>query len=284
MISSSFLTHFELALAKEFGHAFRILRHSAVSGGCINQAHKLETTAGNYFVKFNSRARYPGMFEAEAKGLSLLHNTGALKVPEVILFGEHEAFSYIILEYIEAGKRKSEYWEHAGLQLANLHKNSADYFGLDHDNYIGSLPQSNNKHKDWITFFLEERILAIGEELVKPYLEKLEKHFYKEFPSEAPALIHGDLWSGNMMCADDGLACFYDPAVYYGHREMDLAMTRLFGGFPDEFYQAYNAELPLMSGFKDRMDFYQLYPLLVHARLFGASYEDQVLSILNSYR
>ncbi len=281
MISASFLSHFELALSTELGNSFRILRHSAISGGCINKAHKLETTAGNYFVKFNSRVRYPGMFEAEAKGLRLLRSSGVFRVPEVLLVGDHEAFSYIILEFIESGKRKNEYWEQAGSQLASLHKNSVGYFGLDHNNYIGLLPQSNTKHKDWITFFLEERILAIGKELVEPYQDKLEKHFREEFPSEAPALIHGDLWSGNIMCADDGLACFIDPAVYFGHREMDLAMTRLFGGFPDEFYKAYQAVFPLEIGFEARVDLYNLYSLLVHVKLFDGSYINQVNAILN---
>ncbi len=280
MISAGFIKHLENVLTTDFGQTFRILRTSAVSGGCINHAHKLETTAGNYFLKYNSNARYPGMFEAEAKGLEILKNTGTIHVPDVIRVGVFHAFSFILLEFIESEKPAKNYWEKAGLQLANLHRCTSTLFGLDHNNYIGSIPQSNKQGKYWIDFFLEERLLAIGAEIVNPFIDKLEKRVEQHFPIENPSLSHGDLWSGNIMPGAGGEAFFYDPAIYYGHREMDLSMTRLFGGFPNEFYEAYNSFYPLQSGFQERMDLYNLYPLLVHVKLFGGSYLEQALGIL----
>jgi len=280
MISPPLIAHLEKVLARIFGTTFHVFQISLVSGGCINHAHKLETSAGNFFLKFNSKLRFPGMFEAEAKGLKLLKSTGTINVPEVICTGEFEALSFILLEYIESGKHSSDHWERAGHQLAKLHKKCETNFGLDHSNYIGSLGQSNTWHEEWISFFMKERILAIGSKIVEPYRDKLEKKLYDIFPEEPPALLHGDLWSGNIMCEHNGHPVFFDPAVYYGHREMDLAMTKLFGGFPGQFYTAYDREYPLAAGFDERVDFYNLYPLLVHVKLFGGSYLDRVLTIL----
>ncbi len=280
MISAGFIKHLENVLTTDFGQVFRILRTSAVSGGCINHAHKLETTAGNFFLKYNSKARYPGMFEAEAKGLQILKSTNTIHVPDVIHLGDFQAFSFILLEFIESDKPAMNYWEQAGMQLANLHRCTSTLFGLDHNNYIGSIPQSNKQGKYWIDFFLEERLLAIGAEIVNPFRKKLENSLEQHFPIENPSLIHGDLWSGNIMPGAGGEACFYDPAIYYGHREMDLSMTRLFGGFPNEFYEAYNSSYPLQPGFQERIDLYNLYPLLVHVKLFGGSYLEQALGIL----
>jgi len=280
MISPSLIAHLEKVLAEKLGTAFHIFNNNAVSGGCINHAHKLETTSGNYFLKFNSKVRFPGMFESEAKALEILKKTKTISVPEVICTGDHEAFAFIVLEFIESGSPSADYWEKAGIQLAMLHKTSSQQFGLAQNNYIGSLNQSNKAHEEWVSFFIEERILAIGSEIVNPYRDKLDRRLNEIIPGERPALLHGDLWSGNIMCDYNGLPCFFDPAIYYGHREMDLAMTRLFGGFPKQFYEAYNEEFPLAVGFNERVDYYNLYPLLVHVKLFGGTYIDQVLAIL----
>lgn len=281
MLSVSFISNLEGILSAEFEQAVRIFQNKSVGGGCINHAHKLETSVGNLFLKYNSKSRFPGMFEAEAKGLKLLRQTKTIHVPEFILIGEHQAFSFIVLEFLETASRQKNYWESAGMQLANLHRNTSDKFGLDHDNFIGSLPQSNTMHEDWLTFFLQERLLAVGAEIISPYCDKLEHALMERLPKETPALLHGDLWNGNIMIGSDGYANFFDPAVYYGHREIDLAMTKLFGGFPPEFYKAYDSEFPLQRDFDERVDLYNLYPLLVHVKLFGGSYLDQVKSILN---
>ena len=170
---------------------------------------------------------------------------------------------------------------------------SAVSFGLDHDNYIGSLAQSNKKHADWISFFMEERIrpqlkLAMDKKLIDEgtvkQFDKLFDHFDRLIPKEKPALLHGDLWNGNFLVSDSSRAALIDPAVYFGHREMDLAMTTLFGGFDSEFYRAYDEVFPLEKGFEKRVDIHNLYPLLVHVNLFGGGYVRQVKAVLNNLK
>ena len=165
-------------------------------------------------------------------------------------------------------------------------------FGLDHDNYIGSLPQSNHQHTSWVEFFIEERLEkqialaknsgALNNSTIQQF-NNLFKRLKEIIPEEKPSLLHGDLWNGNYMLAADGCACLIDAAVYYDHREMDLAMTRLFGGFPEEFYESYHETFPLSSGFEERVDIHNLYPLLVHVNLFGGSYISQVKSVLSRF-
>ncbi|REJ80167.1 MAG: ketosamine-3-kinase [Bacteroidetes bacterium] len=274
--------HIERKLSEEIGLQVKILHIYEVSGGCINRGQKLETTAGNFFTKTNSEARFPGMFEAERKGLELLKSTGTINLPDCLMSGVWNQQSFLLLEFIEAGKRKQDYWEKCGRQLANLHKHSQDKFGLDHNNYIGSLQQTNTYSKSWTEFFLEERLMKIGQDLISPYYDLLRKRIEEIVPHEKPALLHGDLWNGNLLTGPEGEAYFIDPSVYYGHREMDLAMTELFGGFPSEFYASYNEAFPQNPGFKIRRDLYNLYPLLVHVKLFGVGYAQQVKSILHS--
>ena len=173
--------------------------------------------------------------------------------------------------------------------MAKLHKHSADSFGLDHHNFIGKLPQSNSQKESWADFFISERIepqikLGVDSEKFSPaifsQLNKLHSVVEKLFPPEKPSLLHGDLWSGNYMYTTNGIASIYDPAVYYGHREMDLAMTRLFGGFTKDFYAGYQSEYPLEDGFEERVQLCNLYPVLVHANLFGGGYIQQAKSLL----
>ena len=193
---------------------------------------------------------------------------------------------------MEEGGGKSTSSLEFGKKLGRLHKSTSDYFGLDYDNYIGKLPQSNTKHSNWFDFFALERIepqVRMGIEsgkLSRPILKSVEG-FYKKLgsilPTEKPALLHGDLWSGNFMFTKSGGVSIYDPAVYYGHREMDLAMTRLFGGFSANFYEGYNEQFPLSGGFDSRVSIYNLYPILVHANLFGGSYCRQAENIINRY-
>jgi protein-ribulosamine 3-kinase len=270
----------------------RILSNKLVSGGSINHAFKLETTSRNYFLKFNVEKKYPRMFEAEAMGLSLLRNTKTLIIPDVVATGEASGNSFLILEWIEPGKRKRSFWKDFGNQLAQLHKNTTTNFGLDHDNYIGSLAQSNRQHSSWIDFFIEERIgqqielASDSGNINSAMVNQFEKLFLKLpgiFPEEKPSLLHGDLWSGNFMVTADGSPALIDPAVYYGHREMDLAMAKLFGGFDPEFYDSYRVSFPLSAGFESRVDIYNLYPLLVHVNLFGGGYVQQVKSILSRF-
>ncbi len=266
-----------------------IIFFASVHGGDINQAAKVKTDSGTqFFVKWNDSV--PGsMFEAEAKGLSLLRSGGTnLEVPEARLINKN----FLVLNWIEEGGGREHSSHEFGRELAKLHQNTADSFGLDHDNYIGRLPQSNTKHTNWADFFALERIepqVKMGIEsgkLTRSVLKEVEGLYKKLgsiFPTEQPTLIHGDLWSGNYMFTKKGNASIYDPAVYYGHREMELAMTRLFGGFSANFYEGYNEEYKLEGGFDSRVNICNLYPILVHANLFGGSYCRQAENIIKRY-
>jgi fructosamine-3-kinase len=173
-----------------------------------------------------------------------------------------------------------------------MHRQTNDKFGLDHDNYIGSLNQSNKFHSTWAEFFIEERLMpqlkiAFDNKIIQRSFTRLADQLFPRLhnlcPVERPALLHGDLWSGNFMPTQDGSPCIYDPAVYYGHREMDIAMTKLFGGFDDNFYDAYNENFPLEKEWLKRVDLCNLYPLLVHVNLFGGSYIRQAETTLKQY-
>ena len=280
---------------------------SPVGGGCINECFRVDTSAGTFFVKYNDASRYPGMFEAEAAGLKLLdravrkvHDSDIL-VPEVVAHGGDGQHSLLVLEFLESGKKGAGFWEDFGGGLARLHSSGKEqeggrdpgpWFGLDHPNYIGSLPQSNRRHADWIGFFIEERLEAqlklardagrAGRELVKGF-ESLYPRLPDLFPEEPPAMLHGDLWSGNFMVAEAGKAAIVDPAVYYGHRYMDLGMSRLFGGFAPAFYEAYDSAFPLEKNWVEGTEVANLYPLLVHLNLFGAGYLGSIQSVLRKF-
>lgn len=261
----------------------------SVHGGDINQASKISLDSGEtLFVKWNDSAP-DAMFETEAKGLELLGSADTdLKIPAVKLQRE----SFLVLDWIDEGGGKQHSAFDFGAELAKLHKTTSDSFGLDHDNFIGRLPQSNNTHSNWADFFAIERIepqVKMGVEsgkLTRSVLRDVEAMYRKFgaiFPQEKPALVHGDLWSGNYMFTKDGKTSIYDPAIYFGHREIDLAMTSLFGGFSANFYEGYNSEFPQEDEFDNRVIVYNLYPILVHANLFGGSYCRQAENIIKRY-
>lgn len=292
MLPEEIQSELESMLSKLTGEVVKAKAVSPASGGCINQAAAVTTTAGKYFVKWNSAAKYPGMFEAEAKGLQLLKKTGVMFVPGVVQIGTAAKDAFLVLEFVEQGKRPVDFWESFGISLAKLHSHTNAKFGLDHDNYIGSLPQSNAPHSSWSEFFACERLepqlkLARDEgkmsRLITSRFESLFAVLEELFPAEKPALLHGDLWSGNFMTSPLGTACIFDPAVYFGHREMDIAMTRLFGGFSDGFYEGYMQHRPLEKGWEKRIDLCNLYPLMVHVNLFGGSYIPQVEAIIRKF-
>ena len=279
-------------LSARFDESTGIISSEPVSGGSINEAWKLETTAGSFFMKHNLADRYPSMFEKEAAGLKLLRDAGEIRIPEVIDSGQAGDHAFIILEFIESPPKTIGFWPGFGSALARLHKNYGESFGLDHDNFIGSLYQWNGRHPDWISFFIEERlerqvVMARDAGLIGSQLTSAFARLYKRlpdiFPVEPPSLIHGDLWSGNYMVDDQGQACIIDPAVYYGHREMDIGMSRLFGVFGGEFYDEYNREHPMEPGWRDRIGICNLYPLMVHVNLFGQGYVGSVQSVLMKF-
>lgn len=263
-----------------------------VGGGSINDAYRLETNEGRFFVKVNSADRFPSMFEAEADGLKRLSAAATVRVPNVIAVGEDRDDSYLLLEHVESGTKSASFWEQFGRSLAQLHRITNGHFGLERNNYIGSLHQANTPHAKWEEFFIRCRLeplvemardagrIGMGDVL---RFERLYARLPALFPEEPPALLHGDLWSGNILCGERNDPVLIDPAVYYGHREMDIAMTRLFGGFDDGFYAAYNAEHPLGAGWMDRADLCNLYPLMAHVILFGGGYAAQVRAALRRY-
>lgn len=282
----------ELTLSSNFGKSVEIMEIQPVGGGCINEALSLQTNVGKYFIKYNSASVYPGMFEKEAAGLKILADTKAIEIPEVIASVETGKYGCLLLQNIETGVNKRNFWNDFGIKLADLHRNTNEYFGLDHDNYIGSMVQNNNSHPDFLSFFITQRIepqlkearnKGVFSQSETRYFDSLFITLHNIIPVEKPALIHGDLWSGNFMINQNGSACLIDPAVYYGHREADIAMTQLFGGFQPEFYHAYNQAWPMEKDWQKRMDIFNLYPLLVHVNLFGGSYARQVLQIIRQF-
>lgn len=266
-----------------------VVSQTSVHGGDINEAAKIKLNSGKqYFVKWNNSAPQ-NMFEAEKKGLQLLLSAQTkLQIPQVKLSSEN----FLMLEWIEEGGGRQNAAFEFGTELARLHQVSNDKFGLNHDNFIGQLPQSNTPHPNWPDFFALERIepqIKMGVEsgkLTRSVLKDVHSLYRKLgsiFPPEKPALLHGDLWGGNYMFTKNGNTSIYDPAVYFGHREMEIAMTRLFGGFSADFCQGYNEIFSLDSGFNSRVTLCNLYPILVHANLFGGSYCRQAENIIKQY-
>ncbi len=270
-----------------------ILRHITPEyGGSINESFKLETSAGYFFLKRNDREKFPAMFEKEASGLRLIAQTEKIKVPELIAEGFFENYQFIILRFIEKGISSKTFWEDFGHSMAHLHQTTQNEFGLNEDNYIGSLHQTNKKTTDWTEFFIHARLqplvsLALTNKKLNhahyDQFQKLYERLQNIFPLEKPALLHGDFWNGNFMPDSDGHPVVFDPAVYFGHREMDIAMSKMFGGFQEKFYHAYQEVYPLEEGWKNRISLANLYPLLVHVNLFGGSYIGEMEQILKSY-
>jgi fructosamine-3-kinase len=269
-----------LALALEAALGSPVAGLQAVSGGDINQAFEVHLQDGRVvFAKSNSDAPAT-MFEAEARGLAWLGQANALRVPTVIAHTK----DVLVLEHIQRGPRRPDFDERFGRGLAMLHRAGAAGFGLDHDNFIGRLPQANAPlaPATWANFYRVRRLqpqlqLAIDEGQTTPTMRRgfdrlLERLEDIVGPPEPPARLHGDLWGGNAMVDDRGMPCLIDPAVYGGHREVDLAMMRLFGGFSPRVFSAYHEAFPLAQGHEDRVPLYQLYYLLVHVNLFGGSY------------
>lgn len=265
----------------------------SISGGDISTAYLLETDSERFFCKVNHNPNAFAMFKAEKKSLEAIAKTKTIAVPQILLCEPLEKGGFLLMEYIEAKRPTTTNQELLGHQLAALHKLSeSNMFGWEGDNFIGSLDQSNKKHTDWSKFYVGQRLLpqlklAVDEKRLQsneiPSEERLLKSCQNLFPKVRPSLLHGDLWGGNYLISKENTPCLIDPAVYYGHHEVDLAMTRLFGGFDSSFYRAHATHFPEIGGEKERTDIYQLYYLLVHLNLFGGSYYHSVKAILNRY-
>jgi len=255
-----------------------------VAGGDIGESSVIVLADGErLFAKCYPDAA-PGMASAEARGLVWLSEANALRIPEVRAHGEAEGElpAFLALEWIETGTPSAQHDEQLGHGLAALHRSGAEGYGFAEDNFIGRLPQSNRSHRDWTAFYAEERLASqlrmarkagrLPERVARALETLIEKLPSLCGPQEPPARLHGDLWGGNALVDSAGRPCLIDPAVYGGHREVDLAMMRLFGGFSQRVFSAYDEAWPLAPGHRERVDLYQLYPLLVHVNLFAGSY------------
>lgn len=269
-----------------------VQRYEQVHGGDINKTYCLFTSTEKYFLKVNDKNEYPLMFEREAKGLDKLREHCVLIIPKVFKHGSCADQQYLLLEWLEKGTPKKDMWEKFGQGLALMHKQPQKYFGLDEYNYIGSLNQHNEPYNEWNSFYTECRIKPVVKKLFDAgdlsqtdilLIETFCNELKNIFPKETPALLHGDLWAGNYLISSSGYAAIFDPAVYFGHREMDIGMTKLFGGFDQRFYDFYNDTYPLEKGWEKRLPVTQLYPLLVHAVLFGGHYIGTVRNMFKAF-
>jgi len=263
---------------------FKLHTAQPLSGGDINAAYRLQSENRSFFVKLNSPTRI-AMFEAEAAGLEALAQTQSIRVPKLIAYSKTSDHAFLVLEYITLNNLNIHSEQLLGQQLAQLHLQKQPYFGWHRDNTIGSTAQVNGRYDDWLTFWAKQRL---GHQLTlaaaKGYSGRLQtlgeklcanlKPLFSGYQPQ-PALVHGDLWGGNVAADELGNPVIYDPACYFGDRETDLAMTELFGGFSPAFYQAYQAVYPLESGYAKRKTLYNLYHMLNHLNLFGPCYQHQ---------
>ena len=285
MNSEYFWNELEQRIGVVTGQRFIARQRQPLGGGCINQAWRVGDGERDFFVKTNSVAVAQTMFEAEAAALAELAATGAVRVPLPVEHGTAAGLAFLVLEYLPLGGGGTRALEILGRRLAALHRIPQPFFGWHRDNTIGSTPQPNERGDDWIAFWRERRLgfqldLAArnghGGELRRRG-EQLLARFAELFAGYrlVPALLHGDLWGGNVGCTVEGEPVIFDPACYYGDREADLAMTELFGGFPERFYAAYREALPLDVGYPQRRTLYNLYHVLNHLNLFGGGYRTQ---------
>jgi protein-ribulosamine 3-kinase len=283
-----------LEAALEVALGSPVVRSNGVAGGDINQAAQVALADGReLFVKSNPSAP-PEMFTAEARGLAWLAEAAALRLPEVVAVSPpSEGVQFLVLQLIRRGRPGRGFDDALGRGLAALHRFGAPHFGLDHDNFIGRLPQANRplaSPSSWAEFYRQRRLepqlrLAVDRGLASGEMRRGFQRLFAALDGlvgapEPPARLHGDLWGGNLMCDAEGTPCLIDPAVYGGHREIDLAMMRLFGGFGPRVFAAYGEAWPLGPGSEVRVDLYQLYPLMVHVNLFGGGYVGSVEAAL----
>lgn len=261
-------------------------------GGDINDVYLIETENQSLVLKTNAKTLFPKMLEKEYCALEFLNSKSPIHYPKPIAHFTDEKNQYLLMEYIEPGANTKKGEINLGRELALQHQISNETFGWKEDNFIGSLPQINTKTNDWSNFYAEHRLLfqtkmafdnGIIQSSAVKQMERFCNHLPEIFPKEKPSLLHGDLWSGNYFIDKTNQPILYDPAVYFGHREIDIAMTRLFGGFSEDFYLSYNETNVLENDWQKRIPFGQLYPNLVHLNLFGGGYLSSISNVIKHF-
>jgi fructosamine-3-kinase len=279
--------HLEQQITQLTGSSFHIHNTQSVGGGCVNPAFNVTDNGRSYFIKTNS-ASYAYMFEAEAEALREMAATKTVRVPEPVCYGVYGDQCYVVMEHLELGG--SADMVRLARQFAAMHRVTADRFGWHIDNTIGATPQPNTQSDNWIEFWREQRLGFQLETAARNgyggELQRLGECLLSDMPAlfvnhePLPSMLHGDLWGGNYGALRDGTPVIFDPALYYGDREADLAMTTLFGGFGGRFYTAYNEAWPLDQGYEVRKTFYNIYHVINHLNMFGGGYHGQAISMI----
>ncbi len=278
-------------ISQATGRKFELRTRRPIGGGCINSTEMLDGGDRRFFLKLNEPSRLH-MFEAEAAGLAEIARSGAVRVPAPVCWGVDDQHSYLVLEYLALGPAGANAAEKFGAALARMHQVYGREFGWHRDNTIGTTPQINTPSSDWAEFWGGRRLRPQFELAARRgHTGKLQadaERLLMQLPAlfadhkPKPSLLHGDLWAGNFAADEHAEPVIFDPAVYFGDRETDLAMTELFGGFPTRFYDTYREALPLASGYTERKQLYNLYHVLNHLNLFGGGYLEQAQRMLAS--
>jgi protein-ribulosamine 3-kinase len=285
--------------SEKLGLQISSLQFHSVCGGSINDTYQVKTNNNiKFFLKLNSVTKYPALFEKEKNGLEFLGKQKIIHTASVITSDVMEDQQILVLKWIEGGLKTEQFWKQFGEQSAALHKQTwlgrkgETLFGFAENNYMGALPQVNTQKENWVDFFIHCRLepqikLAIEKKLIRSRhivaFENLYSRLLSIFNNENSSLLHGDLWSGNFMCNENSEPVLIDPAVYFGHRSIDLAMSTLFGGFNKLFYESYDYHFSLPDNYDEQWEVCNLYPLLIHLNLFGSSYLGQIESTLGKF-
>ena len=268
---------------------FEVSNIQQLYGGDINEVFRISTSNGEKVIKLNSNTHLPNLFKREKEGLEALSSTHTFIIPQIESLGDLKNGSYLVMNYIPLEAVTQDHWEFFSKNLALLHQQTQEYFGFSNDNYIGSLPQINTPiYKNAIDFYRELRLmpqlqLAQQSGFTFENADRFLKNLENIIPKEAPALIHGDLWSGNFIATTQNQIALIDPATHFGIREIDLAMMQLFGGFPDVVFKSYEEHFPLEKNWSERQPIFQLYFLLVHLNIFGSSYFPRCQEIISRF-
>ncbi|HEU4575412.1 MAG TPA: fructosamine kinase family protein [Chitinophagaceae bacterium] len=293
MVSQQISVAISEILRLHSGIAVDLVSMQPLGGGSINDTYQATVNGRlQFFLKVNTRHQSSLLLQKEKEGLEFLSQQQIIRTPEIIACEEVNGQQWLLLEWIESGERSPEFWKSFGRQLAALHHITQSGFGFTSNNFMGALPQDNQRTDTWLSFFVQRRLqpqltLALQNGLVTTGMIKSFGLLYKKldtlFEEEPPALLHGDLWSGNFLCDKTGNPVLIDPAVYFGHRSMDLAMTTLFGGFDPLFYESYHYHFPFPYHYREQWEICNLYPLLIHLNLFGSSYRMSIEAILKKF-